>query len=331
MLIRHGESDSNVRDFVYAYGVHRKALPQEDADKRRAAEAVAKEPNGDTQLSKNGLQQALCLGEYWAPLLERAAEEGKLHIFVSPMRRTMQTIEPLVKNLHAKGFGAVRATCHRDLHEIPGVIHPNDRSFYMKYSQLKEAGEHELAQQARQKHAATGFTPAGLAPAEILSNFDWVGLGDALLSQDPERGWFTEGVETETQVAQRMVRLVDWLNGLRDQLPADHTVVLVGHGDQINSMLNELFARAFGSPSGAPKGVAMDLGPKSNTSVSCLQLDPGEPIDLQFFHRLDHLGPSTVPDTLMRGYRWIGLKRLQKEDPTGYYGLQPDGLPRPGL
>ena len=32
---------------------------------------------------------------------------------------------------------------------------------------------------------------------------------------------------------------------------------------------------------------------------------------VHFLHRVDHLGPATAPDTLMRGYQFLGLGNLQ--------------------
>ena len=54
--------------------------------------------------------------------------------------------------------------------------------------------------------------------------------------------------------------------------------------------------------------------PNSNTSTSCLWINSGGAAEvtstsgaapafqLEFYHRLDHLGPETSPDTLRRGY-----------------------------
>jgi broad specificity phosphatase PhoE len=216
--------------------VHRKHLSQDEADMRRVAEAMRREPNGDTRLTENGQQQATCLGNYWAPLLERAAREQKLHIFVSPMQRTMQTIEPLVKTLRSKGL-VVPATCQHDMYEIPGLVHPNDRQFFKKYSRLVQEGQAEIAQRVWQEHATTGFTPAGLTPTEIVTNFDWVKLDTALASQKADVGWLTHGWENETQITERMERLVNWLYEMRDNLPADNTIVLVGHGKRPDQLV----------------------------------------------------------------------------------------------
>ena len=46
---------------------------------------------------------------------------------------------------------------------------------------------------------------------------------------------------------------------------------------------------------------------------------------MDFYHRLDHLGPETGPDTLMRGYKYLGLLSPTKEERkegVGYWGLR---------
>ena len=78
-------------------------------------------------------------------------------------------------------------------------------------------------------------------------------------------------------------------------------------------LVNELLHRAYGH---GPEltGQILALHPNSNTSTSCLWINSGGAAEvtstsgaapafqLEFYHRLDHLGPDTSPDTLRRGY-----------------------------
>eukprot|EP01045_Picozoa_sp_COSAG04_P025067 COSAG04_NODE_3227_length_3026_cov_3.689785_4_plen_140_part_00 len=78
-------------------------------------------------------------------------------------------------------------------------------------------------------------------------------------------------------------------------------------------LVNELLHRAYGH---GPEltGQILALHPNSNTSTSCLWINSGGAAEvtstsgaapafqLEFYHRLDHLGAETSPDTLRRGY-----------------------------
>eukprot|EP00747_Dinoflagellata_sp_TGD_P073377 gnl/TRDRNA2_/TRDRNA2_157871_c0_seq1.p2 gnl/TRDRNA2_/TRDRNA2_157871_c0~~gnl/TRDRNA2_/TRDRNA2_157871_c0_seq1.p2 ORF type:complete len:188 (+),score=23.83 gnl/TRDRNA2_/TRDRNA2_157871_c0_seq1:3-566(+) len=153
-----------------------------------------------------------------------------------------------------------------------------------------------------------------------------------------DEGWWHGGFDSEAQIHRRMIRLVDWLESLRDTLPASDVVFMVTHGDQTHRMLNVLLARLFlpqeaSFPRQGPQGRPgwLDLHPKSNTSTSCITMNPGEMLSLDFFNRTDHLGEGTGPDTLMRGYQYLGLdNRMGEPAPRlshggnviGYWGLK---------
>ena len=57
-------------------------------------------------------------------------------------------------------------------------------------------------------------------------------------------------------------------------------------------------------------------------------LHPGAPAQewgIEFSHRLDHLGPESEPDTLMRGYKYLGLlspTNEERKEGVGYWGLR---------
>lgn len=325
LCVRHAESLENRRDHLMAVKVGlTKEFTQLEADAAKAKLKAAEEPNGDSPLTENGHQQAECFGEYWSEILEQAASgrRGKLHVYCSPMIRTMQTIDPLLRKLRAKVAPDLIAIVHRDLHEVPGLVHPADRDFIVGIQKLAEERGPREAISAMQAHS---WTRAGQTPNEMLEHFEWLRLGEDLAAGPPNQGWLAR-IEVGREISERMVRLVDWLEKLRDTLPPQDTVLLCGHGDQTGQMLNELFARSFGGKSAADRfrGVQLNMHPKSNTSISSLRLDPKEPVVLEFFHRLDHLGPDTEPDTLMRGYKFAGLMAPDrtKDGFVGQWGLR---------
>lgn len=169
----------------------------------------------------------------------------------------------------------------------------------------------------------------------------------------PELGWYGAGFESARATERRITRLADWLEGLAHTLPPTHTVVFFTHGDTMDRLMNLVFARCFAPSSSAAAALSssaaaahgpegehapapgqprpMDLHPKSNTSVSSLMWGPTPPgaqghaqgaLALEFFHRLDHLGPESGPDTLQRNYQWMGLAPTSPLDPVGFWGLR---------
>ena len=67
LLIRHGESTANRRDFVRALAARAERLTPRQAYARRLAEP--REANGDPVLTDNGLRQAELLGRFWSNIL----------------------------------------------------------------------------------------------------------------------------------------------------------------------------------------------------------------------------------------------------------------------
>ena len=58
----------------------------------------------DTPLSKQGEKQAQAFCDYWHGTFAKLQSEGRLHFYVSPMKRNMQTADPLLKQLGCKAF-----------------------------------------------------------------------------------------------------------------------------------------------------------------------------------------------------------------------------------
>ena len=131
----------------------------------------------------------------------------------------------------------------------------------------------------------------------------------------------------------------DWIESLRDSSDPDEVVLLITHGDMQGRLLNVLLARQLGLPDfkeseDATHSVYIGWHAGSNTSVSMLTLNPPgvvhkgqeqQEFAIEFSHRLDHLGPDTEPDTLMRGYKYLGLvapTKLESDEGIGYWGLR---------
>ena len=131
----------------------------------------------------------------------------------------------------------------------------------------------------------------------------------------------------------------DWIESLRDSSDPDDVVLLITHGDMQGRLLNVLLARHLGLPDfkeGEDQNPSVYLGwhAGSNTSVSMLTLNPPgvvykqqeqQEFAIEFSHRLDHLGPDTEPDTLMRGYKYLDLlspTKSEREEGVGYWGLR---------
>ena len=338
LLLRHGESESNRRDYQYGSRVLSGELSALQGDEAKVAAEIAAEPNGDTQLTDNGLEQAECVGRYWGPVLRKPAAEGKLHVFVSPMLRNMQTVDPLMRILNETGDGPaahaqVTAEIRPDMIEVPGLAHPSHRAMWTKVEALAKSGDVAAARATLKAAGGAPWRGAGLSWAEMVRRFPWAIPQPGVPVGDPG-GWCTAGFESDSAVAGRVTRVVDWLEGLAATLPPDHTVLFVTHGDTMNRVMNLLMARQFAPPGSqrvvarkGPGGTANWVGmhPKSNTSISSLLLNPGEQLVVEWFHRLDHLGPGTSPNTLARGYQYIGLvDRTKDGNRLGYWGLNGD-------
>lgn len=372
LLIRHGESTANRRDFVRALAARAERLTPRQAYARRLAEP--REANGDPVLTDNGLRQAELLGRFWSKLLQHKATEGRVHVVVSPMTRNMQTADPLVRRLNAGLVQSLRskpqdcattvpAIVDADLFEIPGLFHPADADLFFRLQASLVQNPGDDARRLRQTMADYPWRPAGLSVDEIQSKFPWCTIPDGgPLASRRHEGWYRNGCESLDDISARVVRLADRIEWMRDTLPAKDVVVLFTHGLTHNMLMNLLMARQFlgegvaegkvaeerlSEQDSAGKNAAADarfravsraagnvfdkgwvgLNPGSNTSTSCLSWDRGAKMTVHFLHRVDHLGPATAPDTLMRGYQFLGLGNLQGQVKSrthlvGYWGLR---------
>lgn len=304
------------------------------------------EENGDQPLTENGEEQAECWGAFWAPILEGKARAGALHVFCSPMERNLQTVAPFMRRLHEKGI-ELTAEVRPDNCEIPGNIHMNDSAAYANIESLINTNPAEAAQLLDQ-HI---WTPAGLSADEIGTLFPWARpqtTGYNCFPTDSSEGWckgpewhwdkVAEGEGCHKTAAKRFARVADWVDHLRDTLPSDDVCICITHGGMQDRLVNELLHRQYGhGPDLA--GQHLSLHPNSNTSTSCLWINPsgvstvnwressakpaGPAFQLEFYHRMDHLAAGTGPDTLRRGYVHLGwAPPTRKDGLVGHWGLQ---------
>lgn len=326
LIIRHGETHSNVREWTYEVAVRRGHMTQEEADKVKDRLRLEQDVNYETCLTPNGKEQARLLGEFYAPLLARAArgESGQLHVFNSPMFRNLQTLDPLMQKFLSMGIN-INSEVRCDLMEIGGVCHPLDRATLRKAQGMLDAGQMEQAERLIQEHS---WKPVGFAPREIGNMFPWARIQPGTFPSGKDVPWFAGGQETRRQVQMRMHRLAEWLEGLKDDLSSKDIVLMIGHGDQMSRMLNTVLVRAMIGKDQAlqlkeddPKFM-FPFFPVANTAVQILRWEKGGAPLLEAFQRLDHLGPETAPDTLMRSFRFMGWLQPNKNDPVGHFGLK---------
>ena len=340
LLVRHGESASNRRDFarMLREGPDADDAASQEATAWAAADEAAAEPNGDTFLTENGIEQVEAFGTYWAPILCQAAQRGNLRVVCSPMRRNLQTAAPLLRELDRLGCPVI-ADVRRDNFEVPGMIHPDDVPVTREVERLVNSGDVQAAVKLMKGHAWIG---AGLSKREIAAEFPHTKLmpGDSFPS-DPNEGWYKGGYEGKKLIRRRFAAMADWVEGMRDALGPHDVVLMVTHGDMQNRLLNVLLARQMGLPDfknqqagGAVEDTYVGWHPGSNTSVTMVTmnkprtffrnangfLNEGAIFNIEFSHRLDHLSPENSPttNTLMRGYIYTGLMPPKEgEDAVG--------------
>ena len=127
--------------------------------------------HGCAPLTALGEAQAFKLGSFWAPLLAKQAAEGKLHCFVSPQVRTLQTIGPLMQRLRDLVPSFKGCQLNTLLHEYRPPIAKED---LMRISSMPEVVEWRRTGQfgkveAFEQSIRDTFSPAGLSGHELLN------------------------------------------------------------------------------------------------------------------------------------------------------------------
>ena len=296
LLIRHGENLDNVAMARTQLRMERGELgdPMEALRFMRAEMT----DEGDGPLTPAGERQAQALGDYYAPMLAPFAASGRLHLFCSPILRTLQTIAPLARNL-----GAHKVTVKPDVAELPALATRKERQeWYGKIGERERAGD--LATVRRWMREMDGkWTPCGLTGEEIVSRFNFAVLdADAFPSASHrQQPWCAWGCESEERGHERMQRVVAWFYHLRDTLPDDHVVAICSHGNTIGLVLRALLSemdpeRSFhGYDNTGVASVMLNKppgrkdAPKLTGAKTFFRPRQWRRVTLEFSNRLDHL------------------------------------------
>eukprot|EP00977_Amphora_coffeiformis_P002138 scaffold424_cov162-Amphora_coffeaeformis.AAC.10 len=194
-MIRHAESRNN-QVYRNARYIYRGGTPEFDeagwwhyVDTHRSA---------DPTLSDAGLTQAACLAQYLGPHLQQQASQP-VHIIVSPMRRTLETIRPTMEFLIQRAHHPVHVTVNAFYYESDGC-HTKDRPEEgMNQQEIIQLLHENLTSEAEQEKCRIEF----------------VGF------PDPQRGWYCRatGAETRQLAEQRAAKFYLWLcHALDDEL-----------------------------------------------------------------------------------------------------------------
>lgn len=348
LMVRHAESKAQERQLLVGQSSFgKKGFTREVADaiaKLRLVEDV----NGDPPLSDNGVDQARLFASYWEPILRPKACSGRLHVYVSPHVRSLQTADPLMQALRENVGSDIHAKLHPLLFETYGItMHPMDRDrLLLRMAELGRLEADGLLPRGAFDERPEVFpedfawSRGGLSPNEMRARFEWLTVPSDAFDGCDDKPWWRGRPEVPSERDTRTAQVVDWLHTESVACSDDDLLLLIGHGELTGRVLNVLFARYFNPLHGASGAVPnrkeaggrgwVGLDPGSNTSTSLLTLSRSGAMRLEFFHRLDHLGPQTSADTLMRGYQSLGLangagQMASSTDPVGVWG---SGLPR---
>jgi broad specificity phosphatase PhoE len=231
LFIRHAESQGNVAHELTSVRVRRGDIkPSQQMDERLK---LLEAEDGDHALTELGQKQAQQLGQFYAPLLLEKAKQGKVHLWVSPQLRTMQTASPLFTELHSKT--GVTANLRTTLHEHEPPYHKSSWPVLKRANQMRL----ELAQKTQDRKQISSqvdkflsankeaFIPTGMTPEELRHAFPWcVPPADLPEGCRP----FDKGPETLQTSLDRARSNAAWFAGLQATLGNDEVVVCVCHG-----------------------------------------------------------------------------------------------------
>jgi broad specificity phosphatase PhoE len=310
LFIRHAESAGNFADETTASKIRQGTVQGSDFMKEVFGPLDKFEEKFDTEsfdfpLTALGHEQAAQLGEFYAPLLESKAKEGKLHLWVSPQVRTMQTAAPLYSRLH-KATG-IKARARTLLHEWDPPYHMNTLAVYLKAGELRhelqKEGEKSALQIAEevdnffQSHSSL-FIPTGMTPEQMRRDFAWCEPPPELADNERPFGNF----EPRSDALKRARRNADWIIEMQHKLGDDEILVVVSHGAIMGMTLRQLLQ----VPDTLPQRIQLTDIP--NSCVHILNLPnpntdgpfgrPMVDVCLEAFGSTDHLGPNRITEFL---------------------------------
>ena len=303
LFVRHGESNGNVRSAQMAIKIAKGLIRTEEeveAESRRVRDSLDDaEASGDPRLTERevgGEAQAQLFAEYWAPILKEKALDGEVSVYVSPMRRCLQTADPFMKRLRLKD-GVV----HSQIFEVPGLCERSDQAFMQRevFSALKDNDvESALARVRRHK-----FRRCGMTAQEIKILYPWVSRFEGNFpSQGP---WWRGGFESERDTKNRVSYIRNWLFDLARRRKPNHVVILFSHGDTIWKTVCKLLNLQS-------QEISHSL---QNTSVSHLRLVPSEverggvSVSCKFLNRCPHLLSFKDDKLSKQFYKFQGLMK----------------------
>jgi broad specificity phosphatase PhoE len=118
-----------------------------------------------------GMQQAQKFSDFWFETFDRFHKSGKLHFFVSPMKRNMQTADPLLTRL-----GSCKAQVRPDLCETSALLTGSDR--HNKRENFREFEAQNTPENVDQikkmmaKYEGT-WEPNGMSAKQVREKFPW--------------------------------------------------------------------------------------------------------------------------------------------------------------
>eukprot|EP00939_MAST-03C_sp_MAST-3C-sp1_P004928 g4928.t1 len=313
LLVRHGETKGNVRAARLAIRIARGEFASlHEANEYRKAERLElseEEAQGDTYLSARGGVQASWLAKYWAPILLEKAIEGDVEMYVSPMRRCLQTAKPLVDAL-----GLKQVNVDARIFEVPGLCHSKDQRDIMEslVLPLLRSGKAEEATRAVRKHI---FKRCGLSRRDILRKYPFVTRFCGGMEEDVSARWWRGGFESERETAARIEVVKQWLlEQAKRSFAKNKVIVLVSHGDTIWRLTKALM------------GISQESVTHSlqNTSVTCLGITPDGKISCKFVNRCAHLLQAPGDRQSRQYYKFQNImkqsvKKGEQKDLNAFY------------
>lgn len=189
-LIRHGQSTNNALMELGRYDSDREA---------------------DPNLTEIGQQQAQSVAQWLSDRLDSAGQSaapyGLTHLYCSPMRRALQTAQPIAQAL------GLPAALWRDIHEIGGIF------------------------LADEQDNVTGFP--GMTRQEIEAEFPEMTLSDEI----HDHGWWDTGMGRETP-AHFVNRAIRVSMALRDRAHTEERIALVSHAAFLDALLKALLKQS---------------------------------------------------------------------------------------
>ena len=258
-LIRHAESNNN-QIYRNARYIYRGGTP--DFDEAGWWHYVETHRKADPALSDDGRVQAQRLAEYLGPHLQQQASQP-LHIITSPMRRTLETLRPLVDYLIQQANHAVKVTVQAFYYESDGCHTKDTPESGMNPAQITALVQEHLT--TEEQKAACQIEFVGFPNDHDNNN-----------NNNNSKGWnaHATGAETRAQAETRAAKFYLWLCHYLDDQLADtaaddifdagvriageedevefdafsprlrrrRTYLLVGHGDFMSLVLKRILA-----------------------------------------------------------------------------------------